>query len=125
MIQNGENAVLGSDLVVAQDPNVFPTLSFLIGRPKPRTSITIEQLLVMLTKNGMWAIGLENMAGNITVGKYTDFAVLDRIILEITPKEIADTKVMLTVFEGSVVNTLDLSIVPKSKEKIVFKGYDI
>ena len=42
---------------------------------------------------------MEDEGGSIEVGKYAAFAVLDRNWFEIMPKEVADTKVLLTVFE--------------------------
>ena len=96
-------AVLGSDLVVAPDPNPFMAISTLLDRPAPYKSITVEDALLTLTINGAWAMGREDEAGSIRVGKYADFVVLDRHLFDIPASEVMDTKVLQTVFEGKVV----------------------
>jgi len=42
--------------------------------------------------------------GSITPGKLADLAVLDRDIFAIEPMEIAQTQVVMTVFDGRVVH---------------------
>lgn len=117
VLESKGRAVLGSDLVVAPDPNVFPAMSTLIDRPEGYASISVVDALLMLTRNGAWAMGIEDIAGSIEVGKYADFAVLDRNLLEATPGEIAETEVLLTVFEGLVVYTFDQDVVPTSPRR--------
>ncbi|CAG8772463.1 7393_t:CDS:1 [Cetraspora pellucida] len=41
--------------------------------------------------------------GSITVGKYADFVVIDRDIMNIPEQEIINTAVLTTVFNGQVV----------------------
>jgi len=50
--------------------------------------------------NGAWVMGREKEAGSIEVGKYADFVVLDRNWFEIPPEDVAETRVLSTVFEG-------------------------
>jgi predicted amidohydrolase YtcJ len=40
----------------------------------------------------------------LEVGKYADIVVLDQNLFEISPKDISDTNVLLTLFEGNVVH---------------------
>jgi hypothetical protein len=49
------------------------------------------------------ACGREAELGSITPGKLADLAVLDRDIFAIVPMEIAQTQVVMTVFDGQVV----------------------
>jgi predicted amidohydrolase YtcJ len=41
--------------------------------------------------------------GSISIGKYADFIVIDRDIMEIPELQIVDTHVLATVFGGKVV----------------------
>jgi len=102
-LDSGGIAVFGSDLVVSPTPNIYPALAFYLDQPNPEKSITVEEALTMLTINGAWAMNRENEAGSITEGKYADFIVLDRNWFEIPTSDVADTKVLKTVFEGNVV----------------------
>ncbi len=103
-LDHGAKATFGSDLVVSPTPNIFPALAAMLERPDfPEKSITLAEAITMLTINGAWAMGREQEAGSLKAGKYADFVVLDRNWFEITPKEIAATKVVSTVFEGTEV----------------------
>ena len=102
-LESGGKAVLGSDLVVAPDPNPFMAIEYLINRPEPGKPITVEDALTMLTINGAWAMSREADTGSIKVGKLADFAVLDRNLFEIPTDDISETQVLKTVFEGTVV----------------------
>jgi len=106
VLDSGGIAVFGSDLVATPTPNIFPNLVKILDRGDPERTITVEQALTMLTINGAWAMDRENEAGSITEGKYADFIVLDRNWFEIPTSDVADTKVLTTVFEGDVVYPL-------------------
>ncbi len=41
--------------------------------------------------------------GSISIGKYADFIVIDRDIMEVPEIQIVDTRVLATVFGGKVV----------------------
>jgi len=105
VLDSGGIAVFGSDLVVSPSPNIFPAMPNILNRDDPEASITVEEALTMLTINGAWTMNRENEAGSITEGKYADFIVLDRNWFEIPTSDVADTKVLKTVFEGKVVYT--------------------
>lgn len=122
VLDSGGKAVMGSDLVVAPDPNVFPAMSTLHDRPAPYESLSVEEMLRMLTINGAWAMGIEDDAGSIRTGKYADFTVLDRNLFEVSGSEMAETEVLLTVFEGRVVHTFDPDVVAKSPKR-EFRGF--
>ena len=47
---------------------------------------------------------MENVTGHLFSGMSVDFILLDRDIFQIEPREISETKVEITVFEGQVVH---------------------
>ena len=66
-------------------------------------SIDLKSSIEALTLNGAKSVGWENISGSIEVGKFADMIVLDRNLFDITPTEIAETRVLTTIFEGRVV----------------------
>lgn len=65
--------------------------------------LTIDEGLKALTINGAWQLGIENERGSVKVGKYADFVILDKNILNYEGTElrtICDTKILDTYFEG-------------------------
>ena len=65
--------------------------------------LTIEEGLEALTINGARQLGLEEERGSIKEGKYADFVILDKNILEYGKdryNKIGETKVISTYFEG-------------------------
>jgi predicted amidohydrolase YtcJ len=69
----------------------------------PEEKIDVETALRAYTVNNAFAAGEENIKGSIAVGKLADFAVLDRDILAIEPREIKDVRNVLTILGGQVV----------------------
>jgi len=103
VLDSGGIAVSGSDLVVGPTPDALGGVSLFATRDEPYVSISVEDGLRMVTINGAYAMGIEDVAGSIEVGKFADLVVLDGNPLEVSPGEIADINVMKTVFEGRVV----------------------
>ena len=65
--------------------------------------LSIREGLQALTINGAWQLGLEEERGSIKAGKYADFVILDKNILDYQGKElrtIGKTKILNTYFEG-------------------------
>ena len=65
--------------------------------------LSVRECLQALTINGAWQLGLEKERGSVKVGKYADFVVLDKNILNYQGEElrtIHDTKILSTYFEG-------------------------
>lgn len=65
--------------------------------------LTIEEGLEALTINGARQLGLEEERGSVKEGKYADFVILDKNILEYDKDQynkIGETKVVSTYFEG-------------------------
>ena len=69
----------------------------------PEELITREQALQALTINGAYQMHCENERGSIKVGKYADFLLIDKDVMECPVREIHDTKVVSTWFEGEKV----------------------
>ena len=73
----------------------------------PSELLTVAQALKCLTINGAISLGLQEERGSIEVGKYADFVVLDKNVLELEAqgkqKEIFQVNVTSTWFEGKQV----------------------
>ena len=70
--------------------------------------LTVREGLKALTINGAWQLGLEKERGSIKVGKYADFVVLDKNILDYEGEKLCtihDVKIINTYFEGENVYT--------------------
>jgi len=69
----------------------------------PDERASLEDMIASFTYNGAYANFLEDEIGSIQAGKQADIVVLDKNLFEIPAAEIADTKVMLTLFDGKEV----------------------
>ena len=67
------------------------------------SALSASQTLRMATINGARANFLEKETGSIEVGKKADMVVLEKNLFDIPETDIADTKIMMTVFEGKTV----------------------
>ena len=65
--------------------------------------ITREQALQALTVNGAWQMHCENERGSIKVGKYADFLLINKDVMECPVQEIHNAKLVSTWFEGEKV----------------------
>ncbi|MFC2160481.1 amidohydrolase [Acidobacteriota bacterium] len=69
----------------------------------PEQIMTIEEVIKGYTIWAAYSAFNEDVLGSIEVGKYADFTVLDKDILEIDPKEILETTVVYTIVGGKIV----------------------
>jgi predicted amidohydrolase YtcJ len=69
----------------------------------PEERVSVADMIKALTYNSAYANFLEQETGSIEEGKKADLIVLDKNLLEIPAKEISNTKVLLTLFEGKEV----------------------
>lgn len=69
----------------------------------PSQKITVEEALRAYTRGSAFAGFDEANRGTLSVGMLADFAILDRDITTIAPKELRDVTVMLTVVGGRTV----------------------
>lgn len=66
----------------------------------PEERMSLEDMIAAYTINGAHANFIENETGSIEVGKKADMVVLDRNLFDIPDSAIADTRVLMTIFEG-------------------------
>ena len=83
--------------ITRQDPSGWPE-----GGWHPEQRMTIDEAIKGFTILAAYGAFQEDVLGSIEVGKYGDFTVLDKDILEIDPKEILNTKVMYTIVGGQI-----------------------
>ena len=113
-IDSGAIIAVGTDYsALPQEP--FPLLKGVVHRRDPyvgRTEsepnnaaqgITVEESIRAYTLGGAYAILREDRIGSLEKGKYADFIVLDRNLLEIDVDNISETQVLTTIFNGRVV----------------------
>jgi hypothetical protein len=70
----------------------------------PQERIDLPLALAAFTINAAYVNTQEDETGSIEVGKYADLIVLDRNLFEISPQDISETSVLLTMIEGQVVH---------------------
>lgn len=68
----------------------------------PEQRMSIEEAIKGFTIWAAYSAFQENVLGSIEVGKYADFTVLDKDIMEIDPKEILSTKAVYTIVAGKI-----------------------
>jgi hypothetical protein len=83
--------------VTRQDPSGWP-----VGGWHPEQRMTIEEAIKGFTIWAAYGAFQEDVLGSIEAGKYADFTVLDKDILEIPPREILDTKTIYTIVGGKI-----------------------
>lgn len=99
--RSGAHLSLGSDWLLPQTPNLFPGIGGMLDWGDE--SLTLENAIQMATLNGAKSIGKDDRFGSLEVGKDATFIVLDRNLFQSTPAEIEQTRVTLTVRQGTVV----------------------
>ncbi len=115
MLDAGVTLALGSDGPVA-DPNPLWGIHAAVTRQRrdgtppggwyPQQRLTVAEAVWGFTMGPALASGRDAELGSITPGKLADLIVLDRDIFTIEPMEIAQTQVVMTVFDGRVVYRL-------------------
>jgi Predicted metal-dependent hydrolase with the TIM-barrel fold len=70
----------------------------------PQHRIGIDEALRGYTINAAHAAWRDDSTGSLTVGKYADLIVLDRNLFDISPYEIGETQVLLTLLGGQEVH---------------------
>lgn len=65
--------------------------------------VSLATMIDAYTINGAWQTHSEGESGSIEVGKRADVIVFDHNLFEIAPKDISETVVDLTIFDGRIV----------------------
>jgi predicted amidohydrolase YtcJ len=116
LLDHGTRLAFGSDAPVAP---LNPMLGFYaaiarqneqgepIGGWYPEERLTVAETIRGYTMGPALLAGKPHVQGSITPGKWADMIVLSRNIFEIPPEELADVKVVLTIFAGGVVYRSD------------------
>src|SRR5699024_8694746 len=73
----------------------------------PEQKITREEALRSYTIWGAYAQFQEDQIGSIEVGKYADFALIDRDYMSIPENEIKDMETLATFVDGNLVYRSD------------------
>ena len=109
VIDWGGKVAFGSDWSVST-ANPFPQIETAVTRVdtidhdtevlNPEQRITVQQAIEAFTINAAFVNKQDDTTGSIQKGKLADLIVLDKNIVEIDPKDISETRVLLTLFEG-------------------------
>jgi predicted amidohydrolase YtcJ len=117
LIDSGGLLALGSDAPVA-DPNPFLGMHAALTRQRPdqmdkepwygQERLTMEQTIFGYTMAPAIAAGWDNTIGSISPGKRADLIVVDRNPFDlqadgISGRELADTVVQMTIFDGQII----------------------
>jgi hypothetical protein len=110
--QTGALLAAGSDWPVMPSPTPWDGIESMLTRRDPsgnfpgelwpEQALDLETVLQIYTVNAARAMGIDQVTGTLTVGKSADMIVLDRNLFTVAPDDIADTKVLMTLFEGRI-----------------------
>jgi len=73
----------------------------------PEQKISVEEAIKCYTINNAYASYQEKNLGSIEPGKFADFIVLSDDILTIEPEKIKEAKVVMTVFDGKIIYSIN------------------
>jgi predicted amidohydrolase YtcJ len=104
VIETGAHVSLSSDWDADALPP-FGIISRAVTRDK--NAVKIDKAISMMTIEAAYALGQDALTGSITVGKYADYIIIDRNMLEDDPKDVIKTKVLLTMLAGREVYRSD------------------
>lgn len=112
MLDAGVKLAMGSDCPVA-DPNPLWGIHAAVTRQQrdgtpaggwyPRQRLSLAEAVWGYTAGTALVTGQESRFGSLTPGKLADLIVLDRDIFDIDPMQIAQARVVMTIFDGEVV----------------------
>jgi predicted amidohydrolase YtcJ len=70
----------------------------------PAERVTMEEAVRFFTIENAWSTFEEDIKGSLKEGKLADLVVLDRDIFSRPPRELLDTQVLYTIFDGRIVH---------------------
>lgn len=103
LIQEGVLTTGGSDCPVEPIDPLLGIWAAVAREAFPEERISVDDALRLYTVNAAYASFEEDIKGSIDVGKLADLVVLSREPHEISPNEIRDVKVEMTIVGGKVV----------------------
>jgi predicted amidohydrolase YtcJ len=112
LIQDGAQVAFGSDWYVAPATPLEGIYAAVTRRTLddanpdgwvPDQKITVEEALRAYTYGGAYASFEEDLKGTLKPGMLADFVLIDRVLTEIPPAQIRDSKVLRTIVGGRVV----------------------
>lgn len=109
LLKHGATLAGASDAPVST-PNPFIAMSVGMTRKAPdgdylnqNEAIDRETAFKAYTINAAQALGLEKEIGSLEAGKKADMIVLDQDVFTVSPEQLAETKVVWTIFNGKKV----------------------
>jgi hypothetical protein len=111
LLRSGAKVVNGTDAPVEPLnplPSFYASVSrkTLKGEPQggfePEEKMSREQALRSYTLDAAYGAFQEDVLGSIKVGKYADFTVFSRDIMQVDESEILQTEVVMTIVGGKV-----------------------
>lgn len=115
LLESGARIVNGTDAPV-EPINPLPSFYASVARKTLKGTpeegyemdqrMTRAQTLKSYTLDAAYGAFMEDIIGSIEVGKYADFAILDKNIMEVPEQEILDSKVTMTIIGGEIVYEL-------------------
>lgn len=119
-INLGVHLCFGTDwpAIDLKDPNPLEQIFAAVTRTTPEAypnswhpeqRITVTEAIRCYTYESAYAEWMEHRKGSITPGKLADLCVLSRNILDGDPRDILDTEVVMTIFNGEVVYSKEFS----------------
>ncbi len=117
VIDTGAPYAISSDWFVTT-PNPFEIMQVAVTRQAPGSApdseifceeerIDVETVVRGYTTNAAAGVWRGETTGSLSTGKFADLIIVDRDIFSISPYELGETKVLLTMLEGSDVHRAD------------------
>lgn len=112
LLDSGATLAFGSDWFVAPIDPLQGIYAAVTRRPLdekspdgwvPEQKISVAEAVRAYTMGSAYASKTEKIKGSLEPGKLADIVVLSRDIFNITPEQIRETKVDLTIFDGQVI----------------------
>lgn len=73
------------------------------GGWNPGEKLTVAEVIKGYTYGSAYGIGREDELGTLEVGKFADIVVIDRDLFTVSPKEIREANVDLTMMDGNII----------------------
>jgi len=105
LMKKGILATGSSDCPVEPISPILGIYAAVARKENQEERITVNEALRMYTINAAFASFEENIKGSIEVGKLADLTVLSHDPEKITPEEIKDIEVEMTIVDGEIVYT--------------------